>query len=161
MDTEDGDPLEDEPEKASKRGGGGIAGPVGKEEVEDIPVKTKKDEAPRRTNKPRGSSVQPQYGRRRMKYYPLSKGDIRFLTVSNALTSICFAVAAACATFSLDVERDFAIASNVPPAAVAKWGGYEVAAGILAFVLFIVGAGFWIWRELALRAIEEETQFDD
>jgi hypothetical protein len=113
---------------------------------------------PRPRRKPSGLRRIP--GKRPMKEYPLTKGDMRDLAKTGAAATACFAVASGFFGFMVNLAKDLSLAQAVPEKVVAFWNAIWWSALVGAVIFAAFGAAALIDGRLRLREIERETEHD-
>lgn len=113
-----------------------------------------KKRAPRR---PSGSGFDRISGRRPMREYPLTKGELHELASRSFLSTLGFSGGSAAFTVWLGIVQGMAFADTVKPEVKAYWQAWQSAAGWASIVLCAFGAAMMIWNGLRVREIIRET----
>jgi hypothetical protein len=125
-------------------------------EQERAPVTVTNDPRRRRAA---GSGFDRRSGRREMKEYPLTEGELNELATLGIGATIAFAIMSALLGFAVDVTKDFAF-EDVPAAAKSFWSGLRLAALLFAAASGALGIGL-LWRgRNRLRQIKRSTRHD-
>lgn len=95
-----------------------------------------------------------------MKYYPVSDAELRNLTLTNTAATFAFSVASACGVFALDLTKDFAMATGVPAATFATWGGFRLTAIAVGVIASLAGVALIVWRQRIVSDLKTETEFE-
>ena len=107
-----------------------------------------------------GSVFVLDYGRRRMKAYPITDGELNQLATIGIISVVCFSFAAGLLGVSIDIQKDLALAIDVPEAARGYWGAIRTAT-LIGSVVFAVFGGFLLLLGHTRRAgIKKSTFFD-
>jgi len=77
---------------------------------------------PPRVRRPTGSGFDRQPGRRPMKEYPLTKGELYGLASLGGAATLCFSLGSAAFGYAATITKDMAFASNVPETRVLHDG---------------------------------------
>ncbi len=110
----------------------------------------------------RGAGITPNYGRRRVKYYPITEGELIELQGIGILATTCFSLGSAMIGFAVSVHKDLALATpDVPTSPLHWWDGMHY--GILAggVLLMCVGIGAFVFGKTRVKTIKDETEFDN
>ncbi|RYE03222.1 MAG: hypothetical protein EOP61_05525 [Sphingomonadales bacterium] len=127
-----------------KKSGGEVAG--------EVPPRK-----PRGPRRPSGSGFDRISGRRPMREYPLTKGELHELASRSFLSTLGFSGASAAFTVWLGIVQGMAFADTIKPEVKAYWQAWQSAAGWASIVLFAFGAAMMVWNGLRVREIIKET----
>lgn len=108
-----------------------------------------------------GSKFDLAYGRRPMKAYPITEGELGQLTAIGGGALFCFSLGAGLFGFSLDVSKDLAMAPNLPIEAVSAWEIISIYAKNSSWASFGIGSFLLLWRHNVLSRIKNETTFPE
>lgn len=106
-----------------------------------------------------GSTIEMVYGRRPMRGYPITEGELGQLFGIGIFAAICFSLSAGLFGFALDITKDFAFASDISQTIVSFWSAIRVSSWIASAVLFLGGVGFVIRGRSVLNNIKKSTIF--
>lgn len=136
-----------------------MAGPGGA--AQNAESGSTKDQAapasPAKRQSPRHSGFDKRPGRRPMKEYPLTEGELNELAGIGMLATVCFSLAAALFGFAVDVSKDIAFSTALPATVATFWGALRGGAMVLAVILALVGGAFVLRGRSRLNAIKRET----
>ena len=95
-----------------------------------------------------------------MKAYPITDSELSQLATIGISSVVCFSFAAGLLGVAIDIQKDLAIAIDVPAAARGFWDAIRIAAFIGALVFAIFG-GILIYRgRTRVADIKKNTIFD-
>ncbi len=106
-----------------------------------------------------GSTIDIVYGRRPMKGYPITEGELGQLFSIGLYATICFSLSAGLFGFAVDVSKELAFATGTPQAVVAFWEASRVFSWVLCVVLFGAGIAFFLRGKSILNNIKKSTIF--
>ena len=109
--------------------------------------------------RPRSSRFDVDYGRRDLKAYPMTEGELHALAALGIAGTVAFSLAAGFLGFALDLHKDLAMASDVPESAAAFWGAVRVMSFVGAVAMAIVGTGCIVAGHVKVSNIKKETTF--
>lgn len=107
-----------------------------------------------------GSVVAMDYGRRAMKAYPITEGELSTLFSIGLGAAICFAFASASLGFAVDLHKDLAFSPDLSESIQAFWQNIQIVAWALMVVFFVAGCAFLFWGKNKLSEIKSGTTFD-
>lgn len=113
------------------------------------------------SRRPSGTGFVRKPGRRPMKEYPLTEGEMRELGAVGALTTLFFAIGTGCLGFVLNVSQNFAFSPGIPKEVFIFWDTLRIEGIIAAIVLYLLGVGGLIYSGLRVRKIKGETEHDE
>jgi hypothetical protein len=103
-----------------------------------------------------GATLEPVYGRRKMRLYAVTESELSQIGLANLLATICIGLGSALVGFGIDIFKDTILTSELPndAALVAK---YVQRLCLFLGLGFYVGAGaiYW-WRKGLLETIKSE-----
>ena len=108
-----------------------------------------------------GSTIDIVYGRRPMRGYPITEGELGQLFGIGLLATICFSLAAGVFGFAVDVTKDLALAPEIPQAVVSSWETAKTISWYLSGILFVTGIVFLFRGRSVLNNIKKTTIFPD
>ena len=116
--------------------------------------------APPKRRRSSGSGFDRKSGRRPLKEYPLTKGEMETLAGIGILATLCFSGAAACFGFWVNVSMSIAMSGQLSSAVKAVWDTYKDIAFYTCPILLLMGCGFLYLGSTRIRKIEKETVHD-
>jgi len=106
-----------------------------------------------------GSTFSLDYGRRPMKSYPITDGELSQLAGLGYMATICFSVASGLLVFALDLSKDISMSQELSEATKVFWDTINIVSYSFSGFLFILGGGL-IWkRQSKVSEIKDETKF--
>lgn len=106
-----------------------------------------------------GSFLEPEYGTRHMKAYPLTEDQLENLFGIDVLAAVCFSIASALLSFSFNVQTSLVILTNIPPDKLGYWEALRSISGILSIFMFFAGWGFVRYRKNKLAKLKSRMSF--
>lgn len=114
-----------------------------------------------RRRRPPGSGFDRLAGRRVMREYPLTEGELNELAALGIGATCCLSVAGAMVGFALDVAKDVALADTAPATVRSFWNGVEIAGWVGGAVFALAGLLLILRGRSRLRKIKSETDHGD
>ena len=96
-------------------------------------------------------------GRRPLKEYPITEGELTALATIGAVATLCFSVASALFGFAVTVTKDIAFASTLPDSILTFWGTLRIGAFIGTGIFVLFGIVFIVVGKSKISAIKRET----
>lgn len=112
------------------------------------------------TDRPDGSYLHRMPGRRPLKEYPLTEGDMRELAGVGVIATLLFSLSSGLFGFWVNVSKDLAFAQGVPDKTIAFWEAARIFSLIAAIVLAGIGGLAIYYGQFRLSSIMRETEFD-
>jgi hypothetical protein len=110
-----------------------------------------------RTGASGGSGFDRMPGRRPMKEYPLTKGELYGLGTLGGAATLCFSLGSAAFGYAAAITKDMAFASNVPEKIIVYYSTMRDFAFYGSFGLFAVGLVLIVAGGIRVRQIIAET----
>lgn len=117
--------------------------------------------ASRRPRRPAGTGFVRSPGRRVMKEYPLTEGEMRELGAVGVITTLLFSLGTGCWGFVLNVSMNVAFSSGIPKDVLIFWSTLRCVAIISAIILYICGIIGFIYGGYRVTKIKRGTEHDD
>jgi hypothetical protein len=114
-----------------------------------------------RKPKNKGSTITMSHGRRTMKAYPISEGELWQLFTIGLLSALCFSIATALVSYGLDIYKDLALNPSTLEEVVKHWKPIQHWCFGLAVVLVMIAVVSAIFGGLKIQKIKQETEFDE
>jgi len=108
-----------------------------------------------------GSTFSLNYGRRPMKAYPITDGELGQLFGLGTLAAICFSLASGLLGFGLDLVKDLALSNEIAEVTKTYWETTKNWCFAIGFLLFVVGVVFVWQRRSRVSEIKKETTFPE
>lgn len=108
-----------------------------------------------------GSTIDMVYGRRLMKGYPITEGEVGQLFSIGLYATICFSLSAGLFGFAMDVSKDLAFAPETSKAVIGFWTLIRTFSWVLCAVLFGCGVAFFLRGKSVLNTIKNSTIFPE
>lgn len=106
-----------------------------------------------------GSVFDLEYGTRRMKSYPITDSELTQLATIGIISVVCFSLAAGLLGIAIDIQKDLALAIDVPAAARGFWSAIRTST-FIGSGIFAVFGGFLLLRGHArVTDIKKSTFF--
>jgi hypothetical protein len=97
-------------------------------------------------------------GRRPMKEYPLTKGDMRDLAKTGIAATVCFSFSTGLFGFMINLAKDLSLAQGAPEKVVGFWNAIWWSALVGSLIFAVLGIAAILDGRWRLKEIEEETQ---
>jgi hypothetical protein len=106
-----------------------------------------------------GSTFSMDYGRRPLKAYPVTDGELSQVFGLGNWATACFSIGAGLFGFALDVSKDLAMSHELSEKSKIFWETVNTGSYISFGVFFIIGISLLIMRHGKVKEIKKETIF--
>lgn len=130
---------------------------------EGLPKTTLSGGSDNSSRKPRnkGSSIEPRYGKRLMKYFPISEGELGELFGIGVLAAIAFSLTTGFFSFAIGILKDIALNQPLPKETINNWDYISYGCFIASAFFLIIGVLLALRGHTKLAQIKSDTEFKD
>ena len=104
-----------------------------------------------------GGLVTPVYTERRMRCYQIFDTELKSLSLTTAIVTICFSLGSAALTTAINIPRDIALSGQFTEGAKALDSVMKPACYFLAFVFFVAALAALWWRHDLITTIKHQS----
>lgn len=108
----------------------------------------------------KGSTVQPTYTERKMRYFSISESEMKNIGLTNLLQTSCIGVGSAMLAFALDIFKNTTLAESVPTKAAEIASYAQQICVVLGLVFYLIAGLIWFWRSGMINTIKRDSVDD-
>jgi hypothetical protein len=109
----------------------------------------------------RGSFIEPKYGKRQPKCFPISEAELGELYGIGAFVAIAFSITTGCGSFAIGIFKDLAINQmQIQKETIETWTYYAWVCIFISFVSLVIGIILVRQGHTKIKKIKNETAFD-
>ena len=101
------------------------------------------------------------YGRRQLKGYPITEGELWALGGVGVAASVAFSLASGFVNFFVDTSKDLQLASGIAKETIAFWSALKFSALGGGVIFFLIGVALIVGGAFAIKRIIKRTTFDE